>query len=138
MQNDKLVTNSFDFSSVSFSLEEVPCSVQPLSFDESLCIGCGTCARVCQCDILFPSDKKGTHPIVAYPGECYYCGACELFRIIQRQLPSGSLEVLCYFLPGMLQVSHQQLPDIPDLHTAVHNPHTLHQILLAYTWSAHL
>ena len=45
MQNDKLVTNSFDFSSVSFSLEEVPCSVQPLSFDESLCIGCGTCAR---------------------------------------------------------------------------------------------
>lgn len=40
MQNDKLVTNSFDFSSVSFSLEEVPCSVQPLSFDESLCIGC--------------------------------------------------------------------------------------------------
>lgn len=76
MQNDKLVTNSFDFSSVSFSLEEVPCSVQPLSFDESLCIGCGTCARVCQCDILFPSDKKGTHPIVAYPGECYYCGAC--------------------------------------------------------------
>lgn len=76
MQNDKLVTNSFDFSSVSFSLEEVPCSVQPLSFDELLCIGCGTCARVCQCDILFPSDKKGTHPIVAYPGECYYCGAC--------------------------------------------------------------
>ena len=24
----------------------------------------------------------------------------------------------------MLQVSHQQLPDIPDLHTAVHNPYT--------------
>ena len=68
MQNDKLIANSFDFSNVSFSLEEVPCSVQPLSFDESLCIGCGTCARVCQCDILFPSDKKGTHPIVAYPG----------------------------------------------------------------------
>ena len=31
MQNDKLVTNSFDFSSVSFSLEEVPCSVQRVS-----------------------------------------------------------------------------------------------------------
>ena len=38
MQNDKLIANSFDFSNVSFSLEEVPCSVQPLSFDESLCI----------------------------------------------------------------------------------------------------
>ena len=78
MQNDKLVTNSFDFSSVSFSLEDVPCSVQPLSFDESLCIGCGTCARVCQCDILFPSDKKGTHPIGACVMACPRPGAISL------------------------------------------------------------
>ena len=55
MQNDKLVTNSFDFSSVSFSLEEVPCSVQPLSFDESLCIGCGTC-RV-SVNVIFSSHQ---------------------------------------------------------------------------------
>lgn len=23
-----------------------------------------------------PRPKKGKHPIVLYPGECYYCGAC--------------------------------------------------------------
>ena len=40
------------------------------------CIGCGRCAAVCQCDILFPSPEKGVHPLVIYPGECYYCGAC--------------------------------------------------------------
>ena len=95
MQNDKLVTNSFDFSSVSFSLEEVPCSVQPLSFDESLCIGCGTCARVCQCDILFPSDKKGTHPIVAYPGECYYCGACVMAWCNQPESSASQPREVC-------------------------------------------
>ena len=22
------------------------------------------------------SPEKGKHPIVLYPGECYYCGAC--------------------------------------------------------------
>ena len=51
----------------------IPCSATPLIFDESLCIGCNTCANICQCDIMIP---KGKHPIVAFPGECYYCGAC--------------------------------------------------------------
>ena len=83
MQNDKLIANSFDFSNVSFSLEEVPCSVQPLSFDESLCIGCGTCARVCQCDILFPSDKKGTHPI------CRVSGRMLLLRCLRNGLSAS-------------------------------------------------
>lgn len=54
----------------------VPCSARPIRFDSTLCIGCNRCASVCQCDILIPSMKKGEHPIVMYPGECYYCGAC--------------------------------------------------------------
>lgn len=54
----------------------VPCSAQPISFDETKCIGCGTCAKMCQCDVLLPSTEKGKHPIVVWPGECYYCGAC--------------------------------------------------------------
>lgn len=67
MQNDNMLTDSSEkFSEISFSLEEVPCSVQPLTFDDPLCIGCGNCARVCQCDILFPSDQQGTHPIVNF------------------------------------------------------------------------
>lgn len=26
--------------------------------------------------MLLPSERKGEHPVVMYPGECYYCGAC--------------------------------------------------------------
>ena len=59
-----------------FTVEPVPCSTSPLRYDEELCIGCNRCADVCQCDILLPSPEKGKHPIVMYPGECYYCGAC--------------------------------------------------------------
>ena len=54
----------------------IPCSATPLIFDESLCVGCTTCANICQCDIMIPNPEKGKHPIVAFPGECYYCGAC--------------------------------------------------------------
>ena len=59
-----------------FEVEPVPCSTNPLKYDESKCIGCNRCANVCQCDILLPSPEKGKHPIIMYPGECYYCGAC--------------------------------------------------------------
>ena len=38
--------------------------------------GCNACVNICQVDILIPSPEKGKHPIVLYPGECYYCGAC--------------------------------------------------------------
>lgn len=54
----------------------IPCSATPLIFDESLCVGCNICANICQCDIMIPNPEKGKHPIVAFPGECYYCGAC--------------------------------------------------------------
>lgn len=60
----------------SLTAKVVPCSAEPLIFDESLCTGCNRCAEVCQCDILIPSPEKGRHPVVLYPGECYYCGAC--------------------------------------------------------------
>ena len=25
---------------------------------------------------MMPNPEKGKHPIVVYPGECWYCGAC--------------------------------------------------------------
>ena len=59
-----------------FSLHEYTCSVTPLKFDETKCIGCNRCAQVCQVDIIIPSPERGKHPIVPYPGECYYCGSC--------------------------------------------------------------
>lgn len=61
---------------IEFTVQPVPCSARPILYDDDLCIGCGRCAQVCQCDILLPSPEKGKHPIVMYPGECYYCGAC--------------------------------------------------------------
>lgn len=61
---------------VRYSVEKVSCSVEPIRFDASLCIGCNRCAAVCQVDILMPSPEKGKPPVVMYPGECYYCGAC--------------------------------------------------------------
>ena len=42
-----------------FEVEPVPCSTMPLKYDDSLCIGCNRCVQVCQCDILFPAEKKG-------------------------------------------------------------------------------
>ena len=59
-----------------FVLNPVPSSARPIIYDQEKCIGCNRCAAVCQCDILVPSPEKGKHPIVMYPGECYYCGAC--------------------------------------------------------------
>ena len=43
----------------------VPCSARPIIFDAEKCIGCNTCAKMCQCDVLLPSTEKGQHPIVA-------------------------------------------------------------------------
>lgn len=58
-----------------FKLEVIPSSCNPIQYDENLCINCNRCVQVCQCDILYP-NMEGKTPIVAYPGECYYCGAC--------------------------------------------------------------
>lgn len=54
----------------------VPCSAQPIAYDEAKCTGCNRCAEVCQVDLLLPNPEKGKPPIVMYPGECYYCGCC--------------------------------------------------------------
>ncbi|MBO5278676.1 MAG: 4Fe-4S binding protein [Lachnospiraceae bacterium] len=61
---------------IEFYVEPVPCSTQPIYYDGSRCIGCNRCVSVCQCDILMPAKEKGQTPVVMYPGECYYCGAC--------------------------------------------------------------
>ena len=56
----------------------VSSSARPILYNEELCIGCNRCAEVCQVDVLVPQIEKGKgkHPIVMYPGECWYCGAC--------------------------------------------------------------
>lgn len=59
-----------------YSLRQSPASLNPICFAPDVCIGCNRCVQVCQCDILLPSEQKGKPPVVMYPGECYYCGAC--------------------------------------------------------------
>lgn len=61
---------------VEFKAVPVTSSAKPLRFDDEKCIGCGRCAAVCQVDVMVPSPEQGKHPVVLYPGECYYCGSC--------------------------------------------------------------
>ena len=68
-------------------VEVIPCSATPLIYDEEKCIGCNACAEICQCDIILPNPEKGKPPIVMFPGECYYCGACMSEK---RRTPSAA------------------------------------------------
>ena len=44
----------------------------PPTFKEN-CIACFKCVEICPTDILRKGEGK---PIVAYPDECWHCGAC--------------------------------------------------------------
>ncbi|NLM44390.1 MAG: 4Fe-4S binding protein [Clostridiales bacterium] len=56
-------------------MKEMP-AANPIIFDKSKCMGCNRCMEICQVDIFLPNPEKGKPPIVAYPGECWYCGCC--------------------------------------------------------------
>ena len=48
----------------------------PPVIDPKLCNGCLTCYRMCPQDVFAFSRGKMKIPQVAYPQECWYCGAC--------------------------------------------------------------
>ncbi len=48
----------------------------PIKFNEETCTGCNKCVEVCLMGILEASPQKGRPPIVRYPDECAYDGAC--------------------------------------------------------------
>jgi len=58
-----------------------------VSIDESLCIGCNSCANICRIQTILPNAEKGKPPVVAYPDECWYCGCCV------EACPTGALEM---------------------------------------------
>ena len=64
----------YDFT---LSAVRIPSSARPITFDETVCVGCNRCMNICQVDIFIPNSEKGKPPIVLYPGECYYCGRCD-------------------------------------------------------------
>jgi NAD-dependent dihydropyrimidine dehydrogenase PreA subunit len=43
--------------------------------NDDLCVGCKQCYEICPLDI-FAFDPETKRPIVAYPQDCWYCGAC--------------------------------------------------------------
>ncbi|MGI6642430.1 MAG: 4Fe-4S dicluster domain-containing protein [Bacillota bacterium] len=60
---------------------------EPLIFDCDKCIGCNRCLEACQIDVLIPSHKKGSHPVLAFPDECWYCGCCVM------ECPTGAISL---------------------------------------------
>jgi NAD-dependent dihydropyrimidine dehydrogenase PreA subunit len=49
---------------------------RPVVFNEETCTGCNTCVDVCLMGILAANPEKDKPPIVTYPDECAYDGAC--------------------------------------------------------------
>lgn len=59
-----------------------------------LCIGCKKCYEICPMDVFdFDVGKKRLH--VAYPEECWYCGACiydcPIEGALQMEIPMACL-----------------------------------------------
>ncbi len=63
-------------SEIRYTAEPTGSSARPLRFDPALCVGCNRCVDACQIDVLLPNPEKGRPPLVMWPGECWYCGAC--------------------------------------------------------------
>jgi NAD-dependent dihydropyrimidine dehydrogenase PreA subunit len=51
---------------------------RPVLFDGQRCNGCNRCVNVCVMDIFIPNPAKGGPPLIIYPDECWYDGACVL------------------------------------------------------------
>ena len=48
----------------------------PVTFNTEICNGCNNCVKVCIADLFIPNPEKGKPPLILYPEECWYEGAC--------------------------------------------------------------
>ncbi|MCK4952746.1 ferredoxin family protein [Candidatus Bathyarchaeota archaeon] len=48
-----------------------------IKIDYKLCTGCKACYDECPLDV-FGWNEEEDKPIILYPSECWYCGACEI------------------------------------------------------------
>ena len=51
---------------------------RPVIFNEDVCDGCNLCVEICLLDILVRNPEEGRPPVLQYPDECAYDGACWL------------------------------------------------------------
>ena len=65
----------------------------------SKCIRCFKCVEVCPGDVIREGEEG---PVVAYPEECWHCGACMM------DCPTGALnvELPIYLKPVAKRVKH--------------------------------
>ncbi len=52
--------------------QSIPVNVEIPCVDESICIGCGACAKACQFNALAVIKNK----VILFPEICHHCGAC--------------------------------------------------------------
>ncbi len=57
----------------------------PPVIDSTKCIGCGTCADICNSDLFVFHRGVDKCPIVKFPEECWHCESCVL------DCPSGAI-----------------------------------------------
>ena len=50
----------------------------PPVIDPSKCVGCGTCADICNSNIFVFDRSKDKMPQVKFPDECWHCDSCVL------------------------------------------------------------
>jgi NAD-dependent dihydropyrimidine dehydrogenase PreA subunit len=43
--------------------------------NEDLCVACKDCYEACPSDV-FEFDEEAKRPVVAFPDDCWFCGAC--------------------------------------------------------------
>ena len=55
-----------------------------ITFNQKICTGCGTCAKVCPHGVYELNDKRA---MLAFEPRCIECGACRL------NCPSAAIEV---------------------------------------------
>ncbi|MDE3076743.1 MAG: ferredoxin family protein [Chloroflexota bacterium] len=71
----------------------------PVVFDGYVCNGCNKCVEVCPMDIFLPNPEEHSPPLVAYPDECRYCGAC------WQRCPHRKKNALRIVVPPAMRVS---------------------------------
>ena len=63
----------------------------PVVFNEKICSGCNTCVEVCLMEILAANPEKGKPPVIVYPDECAFDGACFMLCPLREK---GAIKVV--------------------------------------------